>query len=65
MTWPCKVSASAAPPCSASCCPAWSRCFARRTPTSARSAMPYVVFAGNVGDERTLAEIVERFRGAA
>ena len=23
---------------------------------------PYVVFAGNVGDERTLAEIVERFR---
>ena len=23
--------------------------------------MPYVVFAGNVGDERTLAEIVERF----
>ena len=27
--------------------------------------VPYVVFAGNVGDERTLAEIVERFRGAA
>jgi hypothetical protein len=25
--------------------------------------MPYVVFAGNVGDESTLAEIVERFRG--
>ena len=25
--------------------------------------MPYVVFAGNVGDEDTLAEIVERFRG--
>ena len=24
--------------------------------------MPYVVFAGNVGDERTLAEIVDRFR---
>jgi uncharacterized protein YgbK (DUF1537 family) len=24
--------------------------------------MPYVVFAGNVGDEGTLAEIVERFR---
>jgi uncharacterized protein YgbK (DUF1537 family) len=26
--------------------------------------MPYVVFAGNVGDERTLAEIVDRFRSA-
>jgi uncharacterized protein YgbK (DUF1537 family) len=25
--------------------------------------MPYVVFAGNVGDEQTLAEIVDRFRG--
>jgi uncharacterized protein YgbK (DUF1537 family) len=25
--------------------------------------MPYVVFAGNVGDEQTLAEIVERVRG--
>ena len=25
--------------------------------------MPYVVFAGNVGDETTLAEVVERFRG--
>jgi uncharacterized protein YgbK (DUF1537 family) len=25
--------------------------------------MPYVVFAGNVGDEHTLAEIVDRFRG--
>jgi uncharacterized protein YgbK (DUF1537 family) len=25
--------------------------------------MPYVVFAGNVGDENTLAEIVDRFRG--
>ena len=25
--------------------------------------IPYVVFAGNVGDERTLAEIVDRFRG--
>jgi uncharacterized protein YgbK (DUF1537 family) len=26
---------------------------------------PYVVFAGNVGDEKTLADIVERFRGKA
>jgi uncharacterized protein YgbK (DUF1537 family) len=26
--------------------------------------MPYVVFAGNVGDEGTLAEIVDRFRSA-
>jgi uncharacterized protein YgbK (DUF1537 family) len=25
--------------------------------------MPYVVFAGNVGDDHTLAEIVDRFRG--
>jgi uncharacterized protein YgbK (DUF1537 family) len=24
---------------------------------------PYVVFAGNVGDEQTLADIVDRFRG--
>jgi uncharacterized protein YgbK (DUF1537 family) len=24
--------------------------------------VPYVVFAGNVGDEQTLAEIVDRFR---
>ena len=27
-----------------------------------RRALPYVVFAGNVGDEDTLAEIVQRFR---
>jgi uncharacterized protein YgbK (DUF1537 family) len=27
--------------------------------------MPYVVFAGNVGDEETLADIVDRFRGKA
>jgi len=26
--------------------------------------MPYVVFAGNVGDEHTLAEIIDRFRSA-
>jgi uncharacterized protein YgbK (DUF1537 family) len=26
---------------------------------------PYVVFAGNVGDEETLADIVDRFRGKA
>jgi uncharacterized protein YgbK (DUF1537 family) len=26
---------------------------------------PYVVFAGNVGDEETLADIVDRFRGNA
>jgi uncharacterized protein YgbK (DUF1537 family) len=26
---------------------------------------PYVVFAGNVGDEETLADIIDRFRGKA
>jgi uncharacterized protein YgbK (DUF1537 family) len=25
--------------------------------------MPYVVFAGNVGDENTLADVIDRVRG--
>ena len=63
MMSPCTDSGSAAPTVLGQLLPGMVSVFRPIEADPRAVGMPYVVFAGNVGDERTLAEIVDRFRG--
>ena len=62
-TSPSAAWASGARPSWANSCPAWCRCSSPSRPCPQVVGTPYVVFAGNVGDENTLAYVIDLFSG--